>query len=51
MLRCIIEYGDQPLQEGLYQERQAVLKTMGTKENQEGIMAFFQKRKPNFKKL
>ena len=51
MLRCIVEYGDQPLQEGLYQERQAVLKTMGTKENQEGIMAFFQKRKPNFTKL
>jgi len=51
MLRCIVEYGDQPLQEGLYQERQAVLNTMGTKENQEGIMAFFQKRKPNFNKL
>ncbi|MHA2182589.1 MAG: enoyl-CoA hydratase/isomerase family protein [Promethearchaeota archaeon] len=48
MLRCIVEYGDQPLQEGLYQERQAVLKTMGTKDNQEGIMAFLQKRKPKF---
>lgn len=50
MLRCIIEYGDQPLQEGLYQERQAVIKTMGTKDNQEGIMAFLQKRKPKFNK-
>ena len=51
MLRCIVEYGDQPLQEGLYQERQAVLKTIGTKDNQEGIMAFLQKRKPKFNKL
>lgn len=51
MLRCIVEYGDQPLQEGLYQERQAVIKTMGSKENREGIMAFFQKRKPKFSEL
>jgi enoyl-CoA hydratase len=50
MLRCIIEYGDQPLQEGLHQERQAVIKTMGTKDNQEGIIAFLQKRKPKFNK-
>ncbi|MHA2036018.1 MAG: enoyl-CoA hydratase/isomerase family protein [Promethearchaeota archaeon] len=50
MLRCIVEYGDQPLQEGLYQERQAVLRTMGTKDNQEGMMAFLQKRKPKFNK-
>lgn len=51
MLRCVVEYGDQPLQEGLYQERQAVLKTMGTKDNQEGMMAFLQKRKPEFNKF
>lgn len=50
MLRCIVEYGDRPLQEGLYQERQAVLKTSGTAENREGMMAFLQKRKPNFNK-
>ena len=48
MLRCIVEHGDEPLQERLYQERQAVLKTMGTKDNMEGIMAFLQKRKPKF---
>jgi len=48
MLRCIIEHGDRPLQEGLSQERRAVLKTMGTKDNQEGIMAFIRKRKPKF---
>lgn len=51
MLRCIVEYGDQPLQEGLYQERQSVLKTMGTKDNIEGIKAFLQKRKPKFNKF
>ena len=51
VLRCVVEHGDQPLQEGLYQERQAVLNTMGTKDNQEGIMAFLQKRKPKFNKL
>ncbi|MHA1104549.1 MAG: enoyl-CoA hydratase/isomerase family protein [Promethearchaeota archaeon] len=51
MLRCVVEYGDQPLQERLYQERQAVLKTMGTKDNQEGMMAFLQKRKPKFNKF
>ncbi|MHA1915712.1 MAG: enoyl-CoA hydratase/isomerase family protein [Promethearchaeota archaeon] len=51
MLRCIVEYGDKPLQEGLHQERQAVIKTMGTKDNQEGIMAFLQKRKPRFNNL
>jgi enoyl-CoA hydratase len=51
MLRCIVEYGDQSLQEGLYQERQAVLKTRGTKDNIEGMMAFLQKRKPKFNKF
>ncbi|TXT61546.1 MAG: Crotonase [Promethearchaeota archaeon] len=50
MLRCIVEYGDQPLEEGLHQERQAVLKTMGTKDNLEGIKAFLRKRKPKFNK-
>ena len=48
VLRLVVQYGDQPLQEGLYQERQAVLKTMGTKDNMEGMMAFLQKRKPKF---
>jgi enoyl-CoA hydratase len=50
VLRCIVGYGDKSLQEGLYQERQSVLKTFGTKDNQEGIMAFLQKRKPEFNK-
>ena len=48
MIRCIVGYEDQSLQEGLYQERQAVLNTIGTKDSMEGNMAFLQKRKPKF---
>ncbi len=48
VIRCVVGYGDRPLQEGLYQERQSVLTTMGTKDSQEGMMAFLQKRKPKF---
>ncbi|MHA1527289.1 MAG: enoyl-CoA hydratase/isomerase family protein [Promethearchaeota archaeon] len=48
MIRCIVGYEDQSLQEGLYQERQAVLNTVGTKDSMEGNMAFLQKRKPKF---
>lgn len=48
MMRCIIEAGDQPLQEALYQERQAVISCNSTKDNLEGMMAFLQKRKPKF---
>jgi len=48
MVRCIVGYEDQSLQEGLYQERQAVLSTVGTKDSMEGNLAFLQKRKPKF---
>jgi len=48
MIRCIVEYGDRPLQEGLYQERQAVKATMGTRDSREGMKAFLEKRKPVF---
>lgn len=48
VMRCVVEHGDRPLQEGIFQERQSVLKTMGTKDNLEGMMAFIQKRKPKF---
>lgn len=47
-MRCIISAGERPLQDGIYEERQAVLKTMGTQDNMEGMMAFLQKRKPKF---
>lgn len=48
VLRCVVGVGERSLQEGLYEERQAVLCTMGTKDQQEGMMAFLQKRKPDF---
>jgi enoyl-CoA hydratase len=32
MLRCVVRYGDRPLQERLFEERRAVLRTMGPKE-------------------
>ena len=48
MLRCVVRYGDRPLQEGLFEERRAVLRTMGTRDNIEGMTAFLEKRKPVF---
>lgn len=48
MMRCVIQVGERSLAEGLYEERQAVLATRGTKDSQEGMMAFMQKRKPAF---
>jgi enoyl-CoA hydratase len=48
MIRCIVETGDRPLHEGLHEERLAVMRTSGTKDNQEGMMAFLEKRKPVF---
>ncbi len=35
-------------QEGLFEERQAVLRTRGTKDSQEGMRAFMEKRPPVF---
>ena len=37
-----------PLEEALAEERRAVLASMGTKDQHEGMMAFLQKRKPEF---
>lgn len=48
VLRCVVGVSERSLQEGLYEERQAVLRAMGTKDSQEGMMAFRQKRKPHF---
>lgn len=48
MLRCVVETGEKPLAEGIAAERRAVLATMGTPDQREGIQAFLEKRKPRF---
>lgn len=48
VLRCVVEVGERSLQEGLFEERQAVLRTRGTKDSQEGMKAFLEKRLPVF---
>jgi enoyl-CoA hydratase len=47
-LKCVVGAGEQSLQEGLYAERQAVLRNRGSKNSREGMMAFIEKRKPKF---
>jgi len=47
-LRCIVEAGEKPLAKGIAEERSAVLSTMGTADQREGIQAFLEKRKPRF---
>ncbi|MBW2390743.1 MAG: enoyl-CoA hydratase/isomerase family protein [Deltaproteobacteria bacterium] len=48
VLRCVVDAGRDALAEGLVAERKAVLATMGTKDQQEGMRAFIEKRKPVF---
>ena len=48
MLRCIVGAGEKPLEEGIAEERRAVLATMGTPDQREGIQAFLEKRRPRF---
>ncbi len=48
VLKCVVGAGEQSLQEGLYAERQAVLRNRGSKDSMEGMMAFIEKRKPIF---
>src|SRR5262245_27167481 len=48
MLRCIVGAGDKPLAEGIAEERRAVLATMGTPDQREGMIAFLEKRRPRF---
>jgi enoyl-CoA hydratase len=48
VLRCVVGAGDRSLPEALAEERRAVLRTMGTKDQQEGMRAFLEKRRPRF---
>jgi len=49
VIPVIIKGSDMSQQESLRMERQAVLNTLGNEEGQEGMTAFLQKRKPEFK--
>ena len=48
MLRCVVDAGEKPLAEGIAEERRAVLATMGTPDQREGMLAFLEKRRPRF---
>lgn len=48
MLRCVIGAGEKSLAEAIAEERRAVLATMGTPDQREGMQAFLEKRKPRF---
>ncbi len=48
VLNCVVGAGERSLQEGIYEERQAVLQSSGSKNQIEGMMAFLEKRDPKF---
>ncbi|MFQ5473267.1 MAG: enoyl-CoA hydratase/isomerase family protein, partial [Dehalococcoidia bacterium] len=48
VLRAVVGSADKTLEEALAEERRAVMRTMGTKDQAEGMRAFMEKRKPNF---
>lgn len=48
MLRCIVGAGERPLAEAIAEERRAVLSTLGTPDQIEGMRAFLEKRAPRF---
>lgn len=48
MLRCVVGAAEKPLAEAIAEERRAVLATMGTPDQREGMLAFLEKRKPRF---
>jgi enoyl-CoA hydratase/carnithine racemase len=48
MLRCIVGAGEKTLAESIADERRAVLATMGTPDQSEGMRAFLEKRRPRF---
>lgn len=48
VLKAVVGAGERPLAEGLAAEREAVMATFGTKDQQEGMRAFLEKRRPVF---
>jgi enoyl-CoA hydratase len=48
VLRSVVGAGERSLAEGIAAERRAVMSTMGTPDQREGIMAFLEKRAPRF---
>jgi enoyl-CoA hydratase len=48
MLRCVVGAEEKSLAEAIAEERRAVLSTIGTPDQREGIQAFLEKRKPRF---
>jgi enoyl-CoA hydratase len=48
VLRCVVAGAEASLEEALAEERRAVMQTMGTKDQREGMKAFLEKRKPRF---
>jgi enoyl-CoA hydratase/carnithine racemase len=48
VLRCVVSAGEKSLEEALAEERSAVLETMGTPDQIEGMRAFIEKRPPHF---
>ncbi len=48
VLRCVVGAGEKTLEEGIAEERRAVIRTMGTEDQKEGMRAFLEKRKPRF---
>ncbi len=49
--RCLIEMHRSGIEGALNVERQAMARQLGSPENMEAVMAFLEKRKPDFKKL
>ena len=50
MMKVLVNSSDRELEELLKEERQAIKDNNGTKDSQEGMMAFLEKRKPLFNK-
>ena len=48
VLRCVVGAGEKSLEESIAEERRAVMETMGTPDQREGIQAFLEQRKPQF---